>query len=175
MSLVAGDVGSKTILPDGAQVDHLSENTVGHGARPQAITNPTVFPIQTGDIGQQLEASNIVWQATSAGTTNCASLPLPAGVWLVSAVIGLNSTPGSRTFIDASLVTSNGTTQGTVSGKDRIVGAQSVTGTYNNGAVTFAPRVFTSIGSTTIYLNGSASAASTSASDYGYISAVRIA
>ena len=174
MSLVAGDVGSKTILPDGVQVDHISENTVGHGARTKPITDPTTYPIQSGEIGQQLEASNVVYQATT-GVTNCTSLPLSAGVWLVSAVLGLNSTPQTRTYVDAHLVTTNGTSAGAVLGKDRIVAAQSATGTYSNGAITFAPRVFTSVGSTTVYLNSSASAASTAASDYGYISAVRIA
>lgn len=175
MSLVAGDVGSKAILPDGAQIDHISENTVGHGSRVRGISDPTTYPVISGDIGEQIEASNVAFSVTT-GVTNCVSRALPAGVWSVSASFGLNSTPSSRTYFNASLVTSNGTTAGTSYGKDIMAGATSITGgTYNNGAVTFTPRTITSTGSTVVYLNAQAAAASTSASDYGYITATRTA
>lgn len=54
MSLVAGDVGSKTILPDGAQVDNLSENTVGHGVRVKG--RGIGEAVDLTDIGAYMEA-----------------------------------------------------------------------------------------------------------------------
>jgi hypothetical protein len=74
MSLVAGDVGSKTILPDGAQVDHLSENTVGHGVRVKGISDPTTYPVLTGDVGEVF-GSDVVGAGGKIVVTSTTTLP----------------------------------------------------------------------------------------------------
>jgi hypothetical protein len=85
MSLVAGDVGSKTILPDGAQVDHLSENTVGHGARVKGVSDPTTYPVLAGDVGETFSSAvQGVGFGASVTWYNAVSLTLAPGKWSLS-------------------------------------------------------------------------------------------
>lgn len=84
MSFVPGADGDKSVFKDGIQVDHVSENTVGHGARVRGISDPTSYPVSTGDVGEELfvvQAANVVTN-TSTYTTIC-TLTLTTGVWSV--------------------------------------------------------------------------------------------
>lgn len=65
MSIIAGAVGSKAVFPDGAQIDHLSENTVGHGVRVRGISDPTTYPVIAGDVGESAVAGTS--QTTGTG------------------------------------------------------------------------------------------------------------
>jgi hypothetical protein len=88
MSLISGDIGSKTVLPDGVQVDHISENTVGHGSRIRGISDPTTYPSLTGDIGEEIIAYASGNTTTTAADTEIdvtgASITVTAGVWDLS-------------------------------------------------------------------------------------------
>lgn len=108
MSLTAGDIGSKTILPDGVQVDHISENTVGHGSRVKGISDPTTYPVLAGDVGEE-----VIGYCTSTTTTTLAdteidvigaTITLTPGVWDLSysVTMGLYRPSGTAT-IDARL------------------------------------------------------------------------
>jgi hypothetical protein len=81
--LVPGAQGQKSVFPDGVQVDHISENTVGHGVRVRGISNGDTPA--AGDVGETktVEVLSNVTTNTSTPTT-IASLTLTEGVWSVS-------------------------------------------------------------------------------------------
>lgn len=86
MSLVPGADGEKVVCKDGLQVDHISENTVGHGARPQAITNPTTYPVAAGEIGEYVTVDSAGAVSLTTGQFSdggCAGYTPAAGVWEV--------------------------------------------------------------------------------------------
>jgi len=83
MSFIAGAVGSKAVFPDGAQIDHLSENTVGHGVRVRGISDLTTYPVIAGDVGESFEAAVLPGYTGTANTwsTASATLSLKKGRW----------------------------------------------------------------------------------------------
>jgi hypothetical protein len=92
MSLVAGADGDKSVFKDGLQVDHISENTVGHGARVRGISDPTTYPVLLGDIGDMVSAT---WSSQASNTSTYispASIIVPAGVWDI--MVGINVAGG---------------------------------------------------------------------------------
>jgi hypothetical protein len=88
MSFVPGDIGSKAIASDGLQVDHISENTVGHGSRVRGVSDPTSYPILTGDVGEEIIAYASGNTTTTAADTEIdvtgVSITVTAGVWDLS-------------------------------------------------------------------------------------------
>lgn len=102
MSLVAGADGEKSVFKDGIQLDHISENTVGHGARVRGVSDPATYPVIAGDVGQKLVftdrtvtvSGSITWYANFSPLAT-----LTKGVWLIfayaSAAIAGNSFAGS--------------------------------------------------------------------------------
>ena len=84
MSIIAGAVGSKAVFPDGAQIDHLSENTVGHGVAIQGRTDGTA--VAMGGVGEVLY--NYVPNLNCGSGVNVAGafINLPAGIWNVYAL-----------------------------------------------------------------------------------------
>lgn len=101
MSMTAGDIGSKSVFPDGIQVDHISENTVGHGARPKPITDPTTYPVGTGEIGEKLTASLSNTTISSSGVdTVVGSLALTAGIWMVYSKVAVGPAGSSVSGVD---------------------------------------------------------------------------
>lgn len=90
MSFVPGDVGQKSILTDGAQVDHLSENTVGYGVRVKGITNPATYPVMAGDVGEKITWSVAPTTITlTPSYTDFASISLKKGIWSIVANISV--------------------------------------------------------------------------------------
>jgi hypothetical protein len=95
--LVPGAQGQKSVFPDGIQVDHLSENTVGHGTRVKGVSDPTTYPVIAGDVGEIALGSAALRSGTGGFTysvlsttvaTNTDSalvaITLNKGVYLVS-------------------------------------------------------------------------------------------
>jgi hypothetical protein len=96
MSLIAGAVGDKTVLTDGAQVDHLSENTTGHGVRVKGVSDPTTYPVLAGDVGEikgaAIDSTNATGYSTSTSTSpglgahvDVITLTLDKGVYYIMA------------------------------------------------------------------------------------------
>jgi hypothetical protein len=143
MSLVAGDVGSKTILPDGAQVDHLSENTVGHGVRVRGISSPVVNPVLIGDIGEELISSFSAQNVpTSSVRADAATLSMTAGVWEVSGqlVVYRNSATFSSTLFTLSLITVAGDAYtGEVEGYNFTIVESTIPTTFSRTVVNLIP------------------------------------
>jgi len=77
------DAGQKAILPDGVQVDHISENTLNHGNRIRGISDPTTYPIIAGDIGENNTATGGSVSLTSGASlyTNILTIPIPVLVF----------------------------------------------------------------------------------------------
>lgn len=99
MGFVPGADGDKSVFKDGIQVDHVSENTVGHGARVRGISDPTTYPVISGDIGEKFESA---WAGTlAAATSSYVDLgnqqTFGAGRWLIIAN-GAISSPATQTF-----------------------------------------------------------------------------
>lgn len=95
MSLVAGNIGEKVQCPDGIQVDHLSENTVGHGTRVRGISDPTTYPVIAGDVGETIVSAAF---NTPLGQTPTylTSISLNKGVYNISGsfVTAINTAVG---------------------------------------------------------------------------------
>lgn len=98
MSLISGDLGSKSVFPDGLQVDHLSENTVGHGVSVPGRTSGVAT--ETGYVGEKISATLAgISQASPVASTwydDSGTLSLSAGIWSIycsTHVYGAN--PGS--------------------------------------------------------------------------------
>lgn len=89
MSMIPMDAGNKSVFPDGLQVDHLSENSTGHGVRVKGIADPTTYPMIDGDVGERKVGTGTSVSITTAGWTTVASVALTAGVWDLSAVISI--------------------------------------------------------------------------------------
>jgi hypothetical protein len=113
MSMTPGDVGSKSVFPDGIQIDHISENTTNHGARVRGISDPTTYPPIAGDMGEinpnsvgtQRSGTNgytySVRSSTAFGSgsyNKVVSAVLNKGIYLVSASIASSSTASSAWF-----------------------------------------------------------------------------
>ena len=99
MSLISGDLGSKSIFPDGLQSDHLSENSVGHGVRVRGISDPTTYPVLTGDVGEVVGPYTAVIASVNAAYTASGSLvSLPSGRWALW-VTGYTSYAATNTAI----------------------------------------------------------------------------
>jgi hypothetical protein len=86
MSLIPGADNEKVVCKDGIQVDHLSENTVGHGTRVRGISDPTTYPVIAGDVGETVQTT--ISQTAVSGTSFTVfpggTLPIPsAGVWVI--------------------------------------------------------------------------------------------
>ena len=90
MSFIPGADGYKSVFKDDIQVDHVAENTSGHGARHQAITNPTAWPINTGDVGQVISAVAHGININTSTQSLIATIELTAGVWLVSGTVAID-------------------------------------------------------------------------------------
>lgn len=87
MGFIPGDSGQKSIFGDGIQIDHISENTAGHGTRVRGISSPTPYPIITGDVGEEIKNAtpySAKVTLTSDAFTQITSIPLTAGIWEVS-------------------------------------------------------------------------------------------
>jgi hypothetical protein len=96
--LVPGATGQKSTFPDGLQVDHLSENTVGHGTRVKGISDPTTYPVIAGDVGETVEANGTESAFTTAkDLTNFVTLT--PGVWLLNGYTFGNSSTGATVMI----------------------------------------------------------------------------
>jgi hypothetical protein len=133
MSLVAGNIGEKVQCPDGIQVDHLSENTVGHGVRVRGISDPTTYPVLAGDVGESKQSlgSDIALTTNQWADGGSAGLPLGLGVWLVwmtARIVPAASTAMNRIMCGV----------GTVSGNDA-TGLDMQKNSYRLAISTFAP------------------------------------
>ena len=112
MSLISGAIGEKVQMPDGAQVDHLSENTVGHGMRVRGVSTPVATPVADGDVGEVQATTYVggISGSTTLGTyTSMVTLSLTAGRWrIVGAlpVVNVSGTSGDT----------GGTSQGVIVG-----------------------------------------------------------
>jgi hypothetical protein len=143
MSLVAGNIGEKVQCPDGIQVDHISENTVGHGTRVRGISDPTTYPVIAGDVGEIKES--IITGAsvpTSANRGDVATLALTAGIWEVSsnAVFNRNGAAFSATFLQISIITATGTSNtGEVLGHNCAFQDSAIPTTFNRFPLSIAP------------------------------------
>jgi hypothetical protein len=80
MSMTPGAVGSKSLFPDGMQVDHVSENTGGHGVSLAGRTSGV--SLDDGYVGQLITVAVNTSMATLTDT-NLASYAVPAGVWMI--------------------------------------------------------------------------------------------
>jgi len=111
MGFIPGAEGSKTILTDGVQVDHISENTVGHGSRVKGISDPTTYPVLIGDVGEIIAATPVNVLLTNNASSDAASLALTSGSWLVYGKIYFERVTGSdlMTQVRASIGTSSAT------------------------------------------------------------------
>jgi hypothetical protein len=61
MALIPGDQGQKAILSDGVQVDHIDENTLGHG-----VMIPALVPLAGSVV--QVQVCNSGVRATSVAS-----------------------------------------------------------------------------------------------------------
>jgi hypothetical protein len=112
MSFIPGADGDKSVFKDGIQVDHLSENTVGHGVRVRGISNGDTPA--AGDVG---ESGRIAMSASpvssgSAYVDSPATFTLQPGVYAIYSNVacqvvtsGTNVTP----YIAVALRTSGNT------------------------------------------------------------------
>jgi hypothetical protein len=109
MSIIPGDAGQKAILTDGLQVDHISENTVGHGSRVRGISDPTTYGVIAGDVGERI--SSFVSSPVTINTstyTNVTSVTLTAGVWDLCAMLAIAGAVGVITVWFGITATSQG-------------------------------------------------------------------
>jgi len=97
MSLISGAIGEKVQMPDGLQVDHLSENTVGHGVSVPGRTSGVA--IETGYVGEYREAVGSSTALVSDGYTVAGS----AGLTLQPGVYDLQATGGITTAATTTL------------------------------------------------------------------------
>ena len=106
MSFVPGADGEKSVFKDDIQVNHLSENTVGHGVRVRGVSDPTTYPVLAGDVGEVFGTAAAGTGGTGYSSTNTTgltntmaaviSLTLNKGVYFVSGMTrhyGLAGTP----------------------------------------------------------------------------------
>jgi hypothetical protein len=84
MSLVPGAQGQKSVFPDDIQVNHISENTVGHGSRVKGVTDPTTYPVLTGDVGETVSVTGTGSYTPTTGVwKSVASITLQPGKWII--------------------------------------------------------------------------------------------
>jgi len=168
--MIPGNTLEKSIFTDGLQVDHLSENTVGHGNRLQGISNPTAYPVLAGDVGE-VQENNGSATLTTATALAITSITLTPGVWDISGMAsfsGATMTDYPRINILSTPNTISGVTLGVNS-----VYAPMLTGQYVCLALT--PRKVAVTTTTTYYLNAWATFSAGSPIAYCGIHAVRIA
>lgn len=151
MSLIPGNSGDKTVLKDGAMVDHLSENTVGHGVRVKGISDPTAYPVIAGDVGQTIVTT---FGPTPAVTTNIpfsiGSVVLAAGTWLVFVNGSIYSTTGTGHnyyFLDVN-------TSLAARASTEYVSRAAFAGNTTHSMGNSAPLVVNTTGGTTVYAIG---------------------
>lgn len=119
MSMVPGAAGQKSVFPDGVQVDHISENTLGHGVRVRGISDPTTYPVQAGDIGEYKESGSTYTEVTGVGNfTNgqyktIATVTLSKGVWLLRGAVlfGGGTSQQSGVFLSGAISAYSDNTQ----------------------------------------------------------------
>jgi hypothetical protein len=149
MSLVAGNIGEKVQCPDGIQVDHISENTVGHGVALQGKTDGGITA--STDRGY---ATTVVGGAVSAGgngspkTIN--SIALGAGSYLCFGWARWEDGSSDASLLIAGLTDTNNGVPGT--GYDTLFAPINATGV----ASCTPPRIFRKTGSWTLYLTARA-------------------
>jgi hypothetical protein len=99
MSLVAGNIGEKVQCPDGIQVDHISENTVGHGVAIRVRGIQDGASIAAGDIGEEIIGKCLRSASINPGgpevTANLTSIIVTAGVWDISGMAGMLASGGT--------------------------------------------------------------------------------
>lgn len=90
MSLIPGADNEKVVCKDGIQVDHLSENTVGHGVRVRGISDGSA--VVAGDVGEVLSGTvvggNITSPTPNAWYDDSGSLVLTAGKYMIIGDVG---------------------------------------------------------------------------------------
>ena len=170
MSMIPGNAFEKSVFVDGLQVDHLSENTLGHGNRLQGITNPTTYPVLAGDVGERLVGTGATVAVNTSTYVTVASVTVTAGVWDMSTICEVSGVTSLTTFISGIATVSNSAT-GWVAGDTRNQAACS--GTAVNACSVIPTWRTTVTTPTTYYLTAATGGANSTAS--GRISAVRIA
>jgi len=111
MSFVPGADGDKSVFKDGIQVDHLSENTVGHGVRVRGISNGDTPA--AGDVGEVKRVVTSLSTVTDSTFGTTAALNIGDGVWSIDChsdfsgnashnkgMVGFSTDSASSTFAD---------------------------------------------------------------------------
>lgn len=170
-ALIAGAQGSKSIFTDGMQVDHISENTNGHGARVKGVTSPTSYPVIAGDVGEIIEASWVSGNILNSAAAVC-NITLTPGVWRLSGNAKYQTGGAAATSMQMSITTIAASHSPIVQGKDFIMSAVSSVGVGQCAITGFIVNITASI---IYYLNVDASVSATSNYCAAYLLAQRIA
>jgi len=93
MSIIPMDAGQKAILPDGVQVNTISENTVGNGVQIQGRTNGVT--IGAGLVGEKIQLASVPADYTSvtlseADVTGCSFIIPTTGIWMIALSVGVS-------------------------------------------------------------------------------------
>jgi len=129
--------------------------------------------VDAGYVGEVQQSLVTTAQLTTT-VANVTSLSLSAGIWLVTGMVSMKSSPNTRTYLGASITT---TTGGSGTNGTTLVYSPA----FSDGASTSygqarpASQVFNFSSTTTVYLTGSTHINSSSAADCGELTAVRIA
>lgn len=185
MSFRAGQAGQKTELLDGAKCDVIDPYTDGAGVALKGRTSGTA--VASGYVGEELKQSRV----RSAGVSLAASgtvynvtasaLPLTAGIWELTAAVGVSDNSTTITALDAAI----STTTAAMPGNDTVAVADSngqirmrleidvaTGGDYSMG---LPPARASLSGSATYYLVIRAIYTGSAPNAYGSIRAIRIA
>ena len=169
MSLIPGAANEKSVFPDDIQVNHLNENTTGHGVRVKGISDPTTNPVVTGDIGEALTV--VTATVTGGSLAQWATKTIPPGVWLIIAKVMAGGGAAVGTYIDYCLNTISASKSGTTNGYDSMRAAVTASSGQGGGTIVISKSFAVS---TPIYINGITD--HTTASDiFCSIQAIRIA
>jgi len=182
MSFIPGDVGQKTILTDGAQIDHLSENTVGHGIAIQGKTDGVALSIDAvGYTKVVTQVAGVIMLGGANVYTSVLSIVIPKGVWSINATYMITYTEGSTTgtgYGGMGVSTSSVNTFPDKALNNSIYVGRPLARTGDNFAVagqSLPGYVVNNFVDTTYYLKGWHDYAGTAPSVGGSISATRIA
>ena len=174
MSLVAGADGDKSVFKDGIQVDHISENTVGHGSRVKGISDPTTYPVAAGEIGELVEDTSAVAVSLTTGVNGViASISLSPGIWQVYGG-GYFAPTGLTSSGNAWYLSVNGV-NGLINGRDMGYDQRATTGSNSNWPVTPLQRTIRISSTQTVSFKMGMTFSGGTVNGMGYVGAVRIA
>lgn len=152
MAFIPGADGNKSVFGDGIQVDHISENSSGHGVSIAGRSNGVT--VESGLVGQVVAGSTIT-STTVTSEVTVSTITLPAGVWQMFFYATLYYNSGTsvsdRGVTWAAIKDATGTT--IIGNTRRIVLSKTVAaGVFASNNVTVGASCVVNVSSSTNYL-----------------------